>query len=100
MVRSFRDDDGVTWEVREIREPAMAIVPTRLLTHPEFGDGWLLFSSARERRRLAPYPRDWRMLSTYELSAWCRRARPVVERTRSAFEIPVVAPRPEPPATT
>jgi hypothetical protein len=70
----FTDTDGVTWEVREI--PAPLLRDGDVAT--SFGDyarGWLLFSSANLRKRLAPYPADWRTLSGYELEKWCWRAK-------------------------
>lgn len=73
-MRSFRDETGVEWEVREISDPTLSVVPRRLLRHPAFGDGWLLFTSDGERRRLAPYPADWHALSERELCSWCRKA--------------------------
>jgi hypothetical protein len=70
----FTDSDGVRWEVREI--PAPTLHDGELAT--SFGDyarGWLLFSSSNLRKRLAPYPADWRALTPYELEKWCWRAK-------------------------
>jgi hypothetical protein len=74
-IRTFLDDNGVRWEVREIGDPAFAIVPTRYLRRPEYADGWLLFTTDDgQRRRLAPYPRDWHGSSDGELRSMCRDA--------------------------
>ena len=74
-MRSFLDDNGVRWEVREICDRALAIVPARHLRHPEFADGWLLFTTDDgQRRRLAPYPRNWHASSDGELQSLCRVA--------------------------
>jgi hypothetical protein len=35
----------------------------------ESGDG--------DKRRLAPYPPDWRTVSTFELERWCMKAKRV-----------------------
>ncbi|HUQ45397.1 MAG TPA: hypothetical protein VM033_02025 [Gemmatimonadaceae bacterium] len=41
-------------------------------------DGWLVFESGREKRRLeAPYPANWNTLPIPELEDMCRRASPV-----------------------
>lgn len=74
-VGTFVDETNRHWEVREIRE---RILPGRseLLARPEFSDGWLLFSSGDERRRLAPLPPGWREASEVQLRRWCADALP------------------------
>lgn len=71
----FVDEADRQWEVREIRE---RILPGRseLLARPEFSEGWLLFSSGEERRRLAPLPPGWREASERQLRRWCADALP------------------------
>ena len=86
--RTFVDDAGDEWEVREIREATMSIVPRRHLPHPEYADGWLLFSSRTERRRIAPFPTDWQMLSDGELARWCARAVPARWRYQALDVMP------------
>jgi hypothetical protein len=65
-------------------------------------DGWLVFESGREKRRLeAPYPGDWKTFSIPQLEELCRRAFPVrrirgqspsgARRAVSASEIEKVA---------
>jgi hypothetical protein len=47
-------------------------------------DGWLVFESGREKRRLeAPYPADWITMPIHELQELCRRASLVVRRRAS-----------------
>jgi hypothetical protein len=74
-VPTFLDDSERRWEVREIREP---LLPERsdLLARPEFAEGWLLFSSGAERRRLAPLPPGWREAPESQLRRWCADAFP------------------------
>lgn len=74
-VCTFLDERECLWEVREIREP---LLPERreLLARPEFSGGWLLFSSALERRRLAPLPPGWRVAPPAQLRRWCADASP------------------------
>ena len=73
-MRTFVDESGTEWEVREIHVPTLAVVPKRYLPHPEFAEGWLLFSTASERRRVAPVPPDWMTRPSTELSTWCANA--------------------------
>lgn len=71
----FRDSVGVTWTVREIASPSMPPKLEALLGEDRRTGGWLLFQSEDgERRRLAPYPADWRKLSASEIERWCMRA--------------------------
>ena len=79
---TFRDADGIEWTITEIAASALAALPRASLRHPEFKDGWLLFQSARLRKRLAPYPKEWQSLTAEELSELCSQARPeLVTRT-------------------
>lgn len=73
----FRDSDGVEWSVSEV-SPTAGIVGSLELLPSEYRAGWLSFKSARERRRLMPYPADWRDRSSDELAELCRRAKPVL----------------------
>jgi hypothetical protein len=72
--RTFVDTVGLEWTVREIATPPMSESAGKLLEHDRRRGGWLVFESVDgEKRRLAPYPPDWRTMSTYELSRWCMR---------------------------
>ena len=76
--RSFTDAVGVEWTVREIGAPKMTQTLAKLLEQERRRGGWLVFeSSDGEKRRLAPYPPDWRTMTTFELERWCMKARPV-----------------------
>lgn len=72
-ITRFMGDDARVWEVREIRNP---ILSNRrgFFRHPEFADGWLLFMSGEERRRLAPFPEQWRHATDEQLRKWCEDA--------------------------
>jgi hypothetical protein len=73
--RTFVDNVGVEWTVREIARPTMTATLAKLLEHDRRRSGWLVFESADgEKRRLAPYPPDWRTMSTFEIARWCMRA--------------------------
>ena len=70
----FTDTDGVRWEVREIPAPVLDHAsPTAAFG--AYSQGWLLFSSERLKKRLTPYPENWRTLTSYELEKWCWRAK-------------------------
>jgi len=73
--RSFTDAVGVEWAVREIGAPKMTQTLAKLLEQDRRRGGWLVFESSEgEKRRLAPYPPDWRTCSTFELERWCMKA--------------------------
>jgi hypothetical protein len=72
--RTFVDNVGVEWTVREVVVSAMTANLEKLLKHDRRRGGWLVFESADgEKRRLAPYPPDWRTISPFELARWCMR---------------------------
>lgn len=76
--RSFVDTVAVEWTVREITSPALTGAMAKVLEHDRRRGGWLVFESADgEKRRLAPYPPNWRSMSAFELERWCMRATPV-----------------------
>ena len=59
----FTDSTGTRWTVSEIPRFEFSEQLMALLPHPERRAGWLLFESTRgDRRRLAPFPEDWRNL--------------------------------------
>ena len=73
--RSFTDTVGETWIVREIGNPTLTRTLEKLLERDRQRGGWLVFeSSGGDKRRLSPYPPDWRTVSTFELERWCMKA--------------------------
>ena len=80
-VREFTDSEGIEWRV-------WAVTPLHLhpVTRAEdymlgLQDGWLVFESRMEKRRLeAPYPSEWMTYGIAQLEALLRRASPVVWR--------------------
>jgi hypothetical protein len=78
LSRQFVDSVGLRWTVFEIVPEAALARFISLLPHAERRTGWLLFESEDgDRRRLAPYPADWRTMAHFELERWCMRAMPV-----------------------
>ncbi len=80
-MREFTDSRRVEWRVWDVT-PAQMHPVTRAEDYlGRLQDGWLVFESAREKRRLeAPYPADWRSFDIHGLEELCRRARPVFSR--------------------
>jgi hypothetical protein len=94
--REFRDERGRLWEVWDVmperrdrrggadrRTEARATFDRRkrrVLSAAVSGDlakGWLVFSSALERRRYTPLPDRWAEVTDEQLNAWCASARPI-----------------------
>ena len=86
----FKDSRGVEWLVTEISDPALRSIPTERLRMPEFQSGWLLFQSDDTKKRLAPFPDDWRSFGPEELERLCARAKiaPVLKRPFLTGEFP------------
>jgi hypothetical protein len=61
--RAFRDTGDREWSVYEVI-PADVCTFERL---DEYRNGWLVFLSGSERRRLAPVPHDWDSLESAAL---------------------------------
>jgi hypothetical protein len=73
--RRYVDSCDVEWTVREIGNPTFTGKVAQMLQHDRRRSGWLVFESAEgEKRRLAPYPPDWRTMSAFEIERWCMRA--------------------------
>jgi hypothetical protein len=92
-VRDFLDAKGVSWKVWPVTPDALQPKTAAEDYLGDYGDGWLCFESAFERRRLARFPRDWERLAEPELCALLAAAQPVPKRRSSHL------PRPEPPRT-
>ena len=73
--RAFTDSVGVNWTVREIDSPTLTQTLAKVLNTDRRRSGWLVFESSEgDKRRLAPYPPDWRTVSMFELERWCMKA--------------------------
>jgi hypothetical protein len=77
MARRFVDARGTEWEVWEVglRRTLADVPPARRRGSAEETPS-LLFASATQRRRLAPYPERWHAMGPHELSELCAAARP------------------------
>ena len=82
-VRHFRDKAGIDWQVFLTARGSDAVSKEHFL--PEaYREGWLVFESAQEKRRLAPVPANWESLSSDALASLCAQASPQIPRARSA----------------
>ena len=80
-VREFTDSRGVEWRVWDVTPVHMHPVTRGEDYMGNLQDGWLVFQSATEKRRLeAPYPGNWMSFSLPELEELCRRASLVIRR--------------------
>lgn len=76
--RSFTDAQGTQWQVWEVKNPSVPPKLAALLGDERRRAAWLVFESpTQEKRRLTPYPDDWRTISDVELEHCWARAVPV-----------------------
>ena len=80
-MRQFRDAAGVEWQVYQTERTVAAERRRDHLLPAEYREGWLVFESANEKRRLAPVPAGWSELPGELLSALCAKA---IVQTRGA----------------
>jgi hypothetical protein len=74
-LREFRDGRGVEWRVWATTPDALHSGTMREYALGEYQDGWLTFECDVERKRLAPFPKDWDMLPDVDLERCCERAK-------------------------
>jgi hypothetical protein len=80
-VREFTDSRGVEWRVWDVTPAHMHPVTRGEDYMANLQDGWLVFESGSEKRRLeAPYPAEWMSFPLRELEELCRRASLVIRR--------------------
>ena len=81
--RSFQDSTGAVWEVFEVRRTSQKALAVSVgLEH-----GWLSFVNGTNKRRLAPFPREWEAATPAELERLCAAAR-VVHQFDEAVAVP------------
>ncbi len=80
-VREFTDRSGVEWRAWDVTPTHMHPVTRGEDYMAALGEGWLVFESDTQKRRLAwPYPKEWISCTIPELEALCRRASSIVRR--------------------
>jgi len=73
--RNFTDARGVEWSVWEVKNPSVPPKLAALLGPDRRRAAWLVFEApTSEKRRLSPYPDDWRTISDEELERCCEQA--------------------------
>lgn len=78
--RAFVGPDGVEWKVWEVHLSSVHDAASKLRARvaPDLEKGWLCFESAQgEKRRLAPFPPEWKGYSFPRMIALWREATPV-----------------------
>jgi hypothetical protein len=97
-MRQFRDEAGTEWKVFLTPRGSDAVSRDHYL--PEaYREGWLVFESNQEKRRLAPVPSDWETMPIETLVSLCAKAVPQTARVRAPADArspaPVEALRPQ-----
>ena len=69
--RSFQDSTGSVWEVFEVQRSSQK----GQAVSAGLEQGWLAFACGAHRRRLAPFPKEWRSADDAELARLCGLAR-------------------------
>jgi hypothetical protein len=92
-MRQFRDEAGTEWKVFLTPRGSDAVSREHYL--PEaYREGWLVFESPQEKRRLAPVPADWETMPIEALVALCGKAVPQTARIRAPADAKPAAPVP------
>jgi hypothetical protein len=91
-VRDFVDANGVSWRVWPVTPEALQPRTAAEDYLGDYGEGWLCFESAAERRRLAGYPPEWETLSDEELCALLGAAAVVPARKSTHYPPPPLDP--------
>jgi hypothetical protein len=80
-VREFTDSTGVEWRVWDVTPQHMHPTTRAEDFMGNLRDGWLVFESSADKRRLEPpYPSNWTSLPLAGLEELCRRAAPTHKR--------------------
>lgn len=83
-VRDFVDIKGVKWKVWPVTPISIRPKTAAEDYLGDYGDGWLVFESNLERRRLAQFPANWDTLSDNGLLQLLKTATVVTARRTPA----------------
>lgn len=83
-VRDFVDIKGNKWKVWPVTPSSINPKTAAEDYLGDYGDGWLVFESATERRRLASFPANWDSLSDNGLVQLLKAAAIVTARKTPA----------------
>ena len=81
MLREFADYTGTTWRVWDVSPQAQQKATRKRGLRITPVEGWLVFESDKERRRLSPIPEGWETGDEAALSYLCARAKVVPRPT-------------------
>lgn len=80
-IREYTDSSRTEWKVWDVTPAQMHPVTRGEDYMGDMQDGWLVFESAKGKRRLnAPYPGNWRNFDIPAMEELCRRASPVMRK--------------------
>jgi len=77
MLREFTDKNGTAWRVWDVDPKSPKAPVIKDLRRVAGGQGWLVFDSPVERRRLTPIPAGWDSTDPEKLAALCEKAQVV-----------------------
>ncbi len=66
-VRDIVDQKGIKWRVWAVQRSSIHPRTAAEDFLGDYGEGWLCFESANERRRLARFPQDWDRMADRDL---------------------------------
>lgn len=72
-LRTFTDPAGVEWQAWDVRPDESH---RRSVPNSELENGWLVFESPSDKRRLCPIPADWETCPAERLQVLCGMASP------------------------
>ncbi len=81
-MRTFRDESNRDWTAFKVTPDALIYGRVEALP-PAYAQGWLVFESKEERRRLAPCPPEWETFPNAALRLMLERAEVVRYRRRA-----------------
>ena len=79
--REFVDEMGTPWEAWDVH-PTLAEIRRAPAMHRMFSEGWLVFESEADRRRVTPIPPEWCSASDVSLRELLGTATPVAATRR------------------
>lgn len=85
--RTFQDSTGSVWEVFEVQRSSQKAQAVSA----GLEQGWLAFACGAHRRRLAPFPKEWRSADDAELARLCGLARKARDAAIGANDPPHAA---------
>ena len=66
-VRDIVDQKGIKWRVWAVQRSSIHPKTAAEDFLGDYGEGWLCFESANQRRRLARFPQDWDRMADKDL---------------------------------